>query len=158
MLRSFRNVSTSSIVEGKPIRSNESQRISVRRSASRVGSSLARRIRRSTKRSIGFRDQVSSTSVGGLRRFGGMKDQCRVNSAPSLIHAHNAARSAAESDLLLSGGGILSSASSASIRRTNSLSSGLPGTIARLPESNSLVADSNTSSRRPASRSASSGP
>src|SRR4029079_4234725 len=44
------------------------------------------------------------------------------------------------------------------IRRTSSLSSGLPGTIARFPESASAVAPSRESSRSPACRSPSSGP
>ena len=56
------------------------------------------------------------------------------------------------------GGGIRSSASSAKIRRTSSLSSGLPGTIGRSPELAGFFAASSSSSRSFALRPFSSGP
>ena len=72
--------------------------------------------------------------------------------APCSIHRRNTAISSAESGLPNSAGGIRCDSSECVIRRINSLASGLPGTIAVAPDSNSDVAILASSSRRPAWR------
>ena len=72
--------------------------------------------------------------------------QCTSYFAPSATHCLRVCRSDSRAANWPQRGGISSSASSAKIRRTSSLSSGFPGTIGRSPELAGFVADSSWSS------------
>ncbi len=71
---------------------------------------------------------------------GGMKAQWVLYSAPSAIHCLRTCLSDSESGSLAAAGGIRSLASSAKIRLTSSLSSGLPGTMGTAPEAAGFTA------------------
>ena len=110
------------------------------------------------KRSMGLRDHAVFLTAGSSALRGGSKAQCVVQAAPSSIHRRSRSICWAEScfpDLL---GGIFNSGSSLSRRKTRSLSSGLPATIAAPPDLSLANAPSLVSSRRPALRARSSGP
>ena len=87
-----------------------------------------------------------------------MNAQCVLYSAPSAIHCLRTCLSASESGSLAAAGGIRSLASSAKIRLTSSLSSGLPGTMGMAPEAAGFTASLRTSRRSLAFRALSSGP
>ena len=79
-------------------------------------------------RSIGLRGQAASFTGGSSGALGGTNAQCVPHFAPCSTHALSVATCAGEMCRLLLGGGMTSSGSSDVIRRTSSLSAGLPGT------------------------------
>ena len=110
------------------------------------------------KRSISLIGQPAFLTAGSAGLLGGSKAQCVDHVAPCSTQRRSTATWSAVSCLPLFLGGMCSSGSSLSIRTISSLSSGLPGTIARPPLSSLANAPSFVSSRRPALRVLSSGP
>ena len=157
--RSARKASTSSGVGGKPVRSRVTRRISAVLLASGSGSSPSSSSRSRMNRSISLTGQAASLTAGSAGFCGRLERPVPGPGGPLLDPAPQARRSArASADLPLFLGGICWSGSWLSIRAISSLSSGLPGTIARAPLSVSAKAPSWVSSRSPALRALSSGP
>ena len=138
---------------GSPIRSRNTRRINARESARCAGERPSSCSRFKMNRSISLTLHSSPWGLGTSGRVGRMNDQCCSYFAPELIHRISNSFSSGLRVLFDDKGGICSSGSFDRIRRTNSLSCELPGRIAPLS-----VADSNSSSRRSASRVSSSGP
>src|SRR5216110_3367150 len=107
---------------------------------------------------MGLRGQEEFFTRGSGVWRGRTKAQCGLYSAPAAIQRLSVSFSAAESLFLVLGGGISSSSSVEEIRLTNSLLSGLRGTMAVAPDFAGWVATSRTSSRNLDLRAASSGP
>nr|CAA9289352.1 hypothetical protein AVDCRST_MAG63-4220 [uncultured Armatimonadetes bacterium] len=84
-------------------------------------------------RSTGLRTQAASFTVGAAGRFGAISAQCCVYCPPCRTHRRRTATWNALSVLFALAGGIRSTPW-ATTRLTSSLASGLPGTIARLPD------------------------
>ena len=124
--RSARKASTSAGVGGRPVRSSVTRRISVVRSASGDGVSPSASSRARTKRSIGFRGQPASRTVGGAGRRGGLEGPVRaprrplVDPAPQQLDLRGASASGPTS-----AGGITSSGSSL-VTRAIELALGAP--------------------------------
>ena len=107
---------------------------------------------------MGFLTQALFWTAGSGWIAGGIKAQCCWYSAPCSIHWMSSFFSASVRLKLDLGEGMTSSGSVVRMRLTNSLSWGLKGTMARLPDSNRAVAFSKEVSWRPASTLFSSGP
>ena len=86
---SARNASSSSGVGGSPVRSRNTRRHSVSRSASLLGESPDRSSRDSTNRSMGFFAHAPSFTAGSAGRTGGTNAQCASYLAPPSIHARS---------------------------------------------------------------------
>ena len=105
-----------------------------------------------------FTGQDGFATAGASALTGEIKAQCRSHFAPSAIHRRMSFISSWVTDKFESGGGICKS-SDALRRRSSSLISGWPGTIAVSPLStDGCFADSSRSNRSPASRVVASGP
>ena len=128
---SLTNRSTAPGDGGNPVRSRHTRRMSVRRSASREGSSPLASIRASVKKSIGLLGQARRCTLGKPGRLGATKAQCPSHSAPCSIQRLIVAISSADNFFLDSSGGMRSSGSCAVIFWYNKLSAGLPGTTIR---------------------------
>src|SRR5213079_2722208 len=87
-----------------------------------------------TKLSIGFFGHSFCFTLGRGGRRGATNAQCCWYLAPVAIHCRNNSFCASVNVFFVEAGGILSSGSAAVIREINSLSFGLPGTIARFPD------------------------
>ena len=92
------------------------------------------------KRSTALIGQAASLTAGGAGLTGGLNAQCLVQVAPCSTHRRSTAICSGDSGLPVFFGGICTSGSLLSIRAISSLSSGLPGTIARAPLSSSAKA------------------
>ena len=123
----------SSGLGGRPVRSSDTRRSHVSRSAAGAGRSPSFVSRSSTNRSSGSTGQAASAASAATHAFS--NSICRFVSG-----------------FLNSGGGIIVSGSVDSIRATSSLSATEPGTTARMPEGSSRLAASRSSSRRSACR------
>ena len=109
-------------------------------------------------RSISLTAQPAFLTDGSAGFLGASNAQCVDQVAPCSTHRRKMATWSAVSCLPLFLGGMCRSGSSLSIRTISSLSSGLPGAIARPPSLSLANAPSFVSSRRPALRALSSGP
>ena len=109
------------------------------------------------KWSIGFLGHSELEGFGSGGESGFTKAQWFSHLAPSLIHFCRVCLSLSVSCRCASGGGMISSGSLFKIRKTSSLSSGLPEAIAGKP-SRLALASSSTSNLRLASRVSESGP
>src|SRR5262249_38972303 len=132
---SERKSSISARLGGRPRRSKLRRRINVSREASGENFSPSRSNRPSTNASIGLRTSEASGGFGTGTSPTGINAQWGLYSAPWATQRRRTAFSFSLRLKLLDGGGIRSSSSVATMRRHSSLSSGLPGAIAALPES-----------------------
>ena len=140
------------------MRSRLTRRIRVRLSASSPGSSPASRIRCNTKASTGLRTQSSLPAAGNSGWVGTMYAQCGWYSPPASIQRRSASISSLERRFPVSDGGIRSAGSAWATRRTSSLASASPGTMAGPPFRCSFVAPARMCRLRSASLAAESGP
>ena len=142
---------------GKPIRSNDSRRISVILSASGEGLSPSASRRARTNLSNELRHQVISRTAGRAGLVGVMKAQCWRYSAPEATQARRTAFSRSDRTIPVPEGGMCA-APSASSRAKRRLSWGLPGVTAGCPERPPARAATASSSRSLPLRAGSSGP
>jgi len=146
----------SSGLGGRPVRSSDTRRSHVSRSAAGAARSPSFVSRSSTNRSSGSTGQAASAASAGSAGTGGpatgANDQWGAQGASAATHAFSNSICRFVGGFLNSGGGIIVSGSVDSIRATSSLSATEPGTTARMPEGSSRLAASRSSSRRSACR------
>ena len=152
--------SHSATVGGIPMRSRKIRRTRDRASACSVGFSPSSSILCSVKLSIAFFGQFANgaEATGISARMGFTYAQCLAYWPPCSTQRCKVAISVAVSGLLNSVGGMRTDSSSLVMRAISSLALALPATIAACPDSRIFVATSESSSRSPACRFASSGP